>query len=184
MFGASEDPVASSSSFLFFFRTVRAIIPPGPGIDDDALAEPFLRRGVRARIDDGAASVSQQGDLEGRARVEVLSDEEIAMVERGREHAHDELVTRWWAGGGHRDYRQRVIHLAGFPGRARYGYGLGHYPTFSSSYPSPLLLLGAGVSDLGDGESMKACNVFMGGCGGERWGEEDESRIGTEGELS
>lgn len=45
--------------------------------------QPGFGGGGAARRDDGAAAVGEEGHVEGRARVEVLADEEVAVVEGG-----------------------------------------------------------------------------------------------------
>lgn len=42
--------------------------------------------------DDDAAAVGEEGDVEGRAGVEVLADEEVAVVEGGGGEADEEFV--------------------------------------------------------------------------------------------
>lgn len=49
--------------------------------------------------DDVAAAVGEEGDVEGRAGVEVLADEEVAVVEGGGGEADEEVVGSGCGGG-------------------------------------------------------------------------------------
>ena len=78
---AAQNCVASGC-----FGAVRGVFPARAGVEDDALVEPFLCGGGGAGRCDGADAVGEERDAEGRAGVEVLADEEVAVVEgRGGE---------------------------------------------------------------------------------------------------
>lgn len=65
------------------FGPLGAVFPACPRVENDALVEP-LRGGGRAagRCDD-AGAVGEERDAKGGTRVEVLADEEVAVVEGG-----------------------------------------------------------------------------------------------------
>lgn len=89
-FRAAEDRVAG--------RGLGPVGRGGPsraGVQDDALVEPVGGGGGGAGGSDDAAAVGEEGDGEGRPGVEVLADEEVAVVEGGGGEADEELVGLW-----------------------------------------------------------------------------------------
>ena len=63
------------------FRAVGCVFPARARVEDDALVEPSLCGGGGAGRCDGADAVGKERDAEGCAGVEVLADEEVAVVE-------------------------------------------------------------------------------------------------------
>lgn len=85
--GATEDGVA-----LGVLGAVEAVFPPRARVEHDALVEPgFGGRGPARRGDD-ADAVGEEGHAEGCAGVQVLADEEVAVVEGGGGEGYDGLV--------------------------------------------------------------------------------------------
>jgi hypothetical protein len=64
-------------------------LPAGAGVEDDALVEPLFCTGA-GRCDESDA-VGEERDAEGCARVQVLADEEVAVVEGGGCEGYDGL---------------------------------------------------------------------------------------------
>lgn len=65
------------------------VFPACSRVQEDALAVPFLRRRGRACGGDDADAVCEEGYAEGGARVEMLADEEVAVVEGGGGEGYD-----------------------------------------------------------------------------------------------
>ena len=70
---------------------MRIIFPAGSRRQDDALIVVRLCRGGGAGGSDDADAVGAEGDGEGRPGVEVLADEEVAVVEGEGGDANEEL---------------------------------------------------------------------------------------------
>jgi hypothetical protein len=81
---AAEDRVAARC-----FGPVGRVGPACAWVQDDALVEPLFR--CRAGRCDKTDAVGEEGDAEGSAGVEVLADEEVAVVEGGGCEGYDGL---------------------------------------------------------------------------------------------
>ena len=75
------------------FRALGVIFPARSWIEYDAFSLPFLGGGGRASGCDEADSVGEEGHAEGGAGVEVLADEEVAVVEGGGGERYDGLCS-------------------------------------------------------------------------------------------
>jgi hypothetical protein len=73
------------------FRAVKVVFPASAGIRDNALVQPLLcgAGGPGGRYE--ADAIGEEGDAECRAWVEVLADEEVAVVEGGGCEGYDDL---------------------------------------------------------------------------------------------
>ena len=71
-------------------RTIRIVLPSRARVDYDSLALPL--RSTRASGDDDTAAVREEGDAEANGWVQVLSDEEVAVVECGAGDLDDDFV--------------------------------------------------------------------------------------------
>jgi hypothetical protein len=81
------------------FGPFEAVFPARARVEYDALLEPFLRVWGGSGRRDGADAVGEERDAEGCARVEVLADEEVAVVEGGGGEGCDGLVGGVRVGG-------------------------------------------------------------------------------------
>jgi hypothetical protein len=93
VFRAAQDRVAGLGLGSFQRR-----LPARAWVHDHALALPFLRGRRAAGRHDGAAAVGEERDAELDARVEVLADEEVAVVEGRGVDLEDDFVGlgRWF----------------------------------------------------------------------------------------
>ncbi len=92
-FCAAQDGVrAGGAGGRVGFGAVGRGGPARAGVQDDAFVQPGGGGGRGAGGDDGAAAVGEEGHVEGGAGVEVLADEEVAVVERGGVHADEDFV--------------------------------------------------------------------------------------------
>lgn len=67
------------------------VFPACARVEEDAFSGPLLGGGGGPRGCDDADAVGEEGDAEGSARVEVLADEEVAVVEGGGGEGYDGL---------------------------------------------------------------------------------------------
>jgi len=79
------------------FGPRRVIFPAPARRQDDLLPKPGFRGGGAERGDD-AEAVCEEGDSEGRGGVEVLAQEEVAVVEGGGVEGYEEVVWAWRGG--------------------------------------------------------------------------------------
>jgi hypothetical protein len=83
--GGVELCAAHDGVSLRVLGAVRAVFPAGARVEEDALAFPFLGGGGGPCGGDDADAVGEEGHAEGGARVEMLADEEVAVIEGGGE---------------------------------------------------------------------------------------------------
>jgi hypothetical protein len=95
--GAAHDGIA-----LWVFRPLERIGPADAWVQDDALVEPGGCGGRGARGSYDTDAVGKERDAEGCARVQVLADEEVAVVEGGGGEGYDGLAggVKWERGLG------------------------------------------------------------------------------------
>jgi hypothetical protein len=73
------------------FGAVKVVFPASAGVEDNALVQPLFCGTGGPRGRDEADAIGKKGDAECRARVEVLADEEVAVIEGGGCKGYNDL---------------------------------------------------------------------------------------------
>lgn len=81
------------------FGSFDAVFPARAGVEDDALVEPGVGGGRGAGRGDNPDAVGKKRNAKSSARVEVLADEEITVVQRSSGKSYDSLENERLGGG-------------------------------------------------------------------------------------
>lgn len=118
--GAAEDGVAA-----WALGALGAVLPSCARVENDALAGPAARRRVAACGRDKACAVGEERHSERGARVQVLAQKDVAVVEGCGRNADSDLGRRR-RGAGHVDAVERIPDLARLSFDLADGNGGGH----------------------------------------------------------